>query len=322
MMGKPKGIKYVFPLTCLLLAALVMAACSKQQQEAPGNRLRIVTTVFPLYDYVRNIGGNYVDAQLLLPPGVEAHSFEPKPEEILRVSRADLFVFTNREMEPWADKLLSAVQEDRKPLQVEAGARALYLAAADAHGHDEHGHGSGRRDARDPHIWLNIANAKLMVDSIAEAMSGRLPAGRDVFRANAATYKKRLDDLDIRFQDGLSSCRTREFIHSGHYAFAYLADRYKLTYVSAYGITADSEPSPRRMMELVNSIRTHKLKYIFFEELLAPRIAETISRETGAGLLKLHGIHNLTRDELESGASYLGLMEQNLANLRKGLECR
>lgn len=320
-MEKLKGIKYVFPLTFLLLAALLTAACSKQQ-EAPDKRLRIVTTIFPLYDYVRNIGGDYVTVQLLLPPGVEAHSFEPKPEELLRVSRADLFVFTNREMEPWADKLLSAVQGDRKPLQVEAGARAVYLSAADSHGHGEHGHGADRRDARDPHIWLNIANARLMVDSIAEAMSARLPAGSDAFRANAAAYKKRLDALEIRFQDGLSSCRTREFLHGGHYAFAYLADRYKLTYVSAYGITADSEPSPRRMMELVNSVREHKLKYIFFEELLAPRIAETISRETGAALLKLHGIHNLTRDELESGASYLGLMEQNLANLRKGLECR
>jgi zinc transport system substrate-binding protein len=161
-----------------------------------------------------------------------------------------------------------------------------------------------------------------MVDNIAAALAARAPGKRELFLANAAAYKKKLDELESRFRSGLADCRTREFIHGGHYAFAYLADRYGLTYLSAYGITADSEPSPRRMMELVSTIRQHGLKTIFFEELLAPRVAETIAVETGAELLRLHGIHNVTRQELDGGATYLGLMEQNLANLRKGLQCR
>ena len=140
--------------------------------------------------------------------------------------------------------------------------------------------------------------------------------------ANAAAYKKRLEELDSRFRNGLAVCRTREFIHGGHFAFAYLARRYNLTYLSAYGITADSEPSPRRMMELVRTVREHGLKAVFFEELLAPRVAETVAGETGAQLVRLHGIHNVSRQELDRGVTYLGLMEENLANLRKGLECR
>jgi zinc transport system substrate-binding protein len=240
---------------------------------------------------------------------------------VVRVSRADLFVFTSPEMEPWADRLFRGVQGGKGPVRVEAGKGARYLANAGDGGHDGHGH-DRHGGSRDPHIWLNPANAALMVDTIAAALAERLPTQRDRILSSAAAYRVRLADLDSRFKAGLADCATREFIHGGHYAFAYLADRYNLTYRSAYGITADSEPSPRRMMELVRTVRDHGLKTIFYEELLAPRVAETVAAETGATLVKLHGIHNVTRQELDSGATYLGLMEQNLANLRKGLECR
>jgi zinc transport system substrate-binding protein len=282
--------------------------------------LRVVTTIFPLYDFVRAVGGDGVSVQLLLPPGTESHSFEPKPEDVVRVSRADLFVYTNAEMEPWGEKLFASVQGSGGPQRLEAGAGARYLKAGHDHGAGDHGHGHG--GGRDPHIWLDIANAGIMVDNIAAALAARAPGKRELFLANAAAYKKKLDELESRFRSGLADCRTREFIHGGHYAFAYLADRYGLTYLSAYGITADSEPSPRRMMELVRTVRDHGLKTIFYEELLAPRVAETVAAETGATLVKLHGIHNVTRQELDGGVTYLGLMEQNLANLRKGLECR
>jgi len=318
-------VKSVVKALFLLAVMTVAVSCSKKTGVENGGKLRVVTTIFPLYDFVRVVGGNAVDLQLLLPPGTESHSFEPKPEEVVRVSKADLFVYTNAEMEPWGARLLSSVRGSGSPLPLEAGAGAAYLSVAspaDGHGHgdvDGHQHGSA---GRDPHIWLKIANAKIMVDTVASGLAAKAPASRELFMANAAAYKKRLDDLESRFRSGLAACRTREFIHGGHYAFAYLADSYNLTYLSAYGITADSEPSPRRMMELVNKIREHRLKAIFYEELLAPRVAETVAAETGAQLFKLHGIHNVTRQELDSGATYIGLMEQNLANLRKGLECR
>lgn len=318
-------VKYVVKALFLLVVMTVAVSCSKKAGVGNGGRLRVVTTIFPLYDFVRVVGGNAVDPQLLLPPGTESHSFEPKPEEVVRVSKADLFVYTNAEMEPWGTRLLSSVRGSGSPLPLEAGAGAAYLSVAspaDGHGHGDGGDHHHGQSGRDPHIWLKIANAKIMVDNVAGGLAAKAPASRELFMANAAAYKKRLDELESRFQSGLAACRTREFIHGGHYAFAYLADSYNLTYLSAYGVTADSEPSPRRMMELVNKIREHRLKAIFYEELLAPRVAETVAAETGAQLFKLHGIHNVTRQELDSGASYIGLMEQNLASLRKGLECR
>ena len=161
-----------------------------------------------------------------------------------------------------------------------------------------------------------------MIDNIANALAEGLPAKKELFKANAAAYKARLKAVDDRFRTELADCDTREFIHGGHYAFAYLAERYNLHYISAYGVSADSEPSPKKMMELIDTIRRHKLNSVFYEELLSPAVARSVAEETGAALLKLHGIHNITRQELESKTSYIDLMEQNLAALRKGLVCR
>jgi zinc transport system substrate-binding protein len=281
-----------------------------------------VTTLFPLYDFARNIGMESVDVDLILPPGVEPHSFEPKPESILSVANADIFLYTSSEMEPWAEKLLTGVVRDGKPAVVEAGKRCRYIAVPEHGDTDPHGHDHKSHGARDPHVWLDIRNAMTMVDTIAEAFAKQVPAKREVFAANAAAYNKRLQALDASFESGLSSCATRKLMHGGHFAFAYLADRYKLEYISAYGVSADSEPSPRKVMELVNTVRQYGLKSVFYEELLSPGIAKAVSGETGAMLLKLHGLHNLTLQEFERGATYTGLMEQNLAALRKGLECR
>ncbi len=306
---------------CLLLL-LFSGGCTKEKAPDSSGKLKVVTTLFPLYDFARNIGKEAVDVQLLLPPGVEPHNFEPKPEDILRTGKADLFVFTSREMEPWADKLFKAVADRGTLEMVEAGNQARYISMSDRHGNDGHRHDNHNIRGRDPHIWLDLDNAISMVDVITEAMSRRSPKLRPEFTANAAAYKKQLSELDIRFRKALSVCRTRAFLHGGHYAFAYMARRYELDYLSAYGTTADTEPAPGKLIELVRNTRKNQLKYIFSEELLSPRIAETIARETGATVLKLHGGHNLAREDMEKGASFISLMEQNLLNLQKGLECR
>lgn len=303
-------------LLLMLLMMLLFPACSKQGKSGASGKLQVVTTLYPLYDFTRVVGEDAVAVSLLLPPGVEPHSFEPRPEDMMTVAKADLFIYTNSGMEPWAEKLLGGVSRNGKPVKLEAGQGAHYTNAAGSSGHDH------KEGAKDPHIWLDIANAMQMVDNIANALAAGDPAHQETFRANAALYKLRLKTVDERFRTELANCATREFIHGGHYAFTYLAERYKLRYLSAYGVSADSEPSPKKMMELIDTIRRHRLKAVFYEELLSPAVARSVAEETGASLLKLHGIHNITRQELDSKTSYIDLMEQNLAALRTGLACQ
>ncbi len=299
----------------VLMLFMAFVGCSREKAPAPGpKRLQAVVTIFPLYDFCRQIGGDRVEVSLLLPPGVEPHAFEPKPEDILRISQASLFIYTNKYMEPWAADIIKGAGS-RRMFPVEAGTGVTYLRAA---GEDGHGHGGGV----DPHIWLSPVNAEVMVDTICAGLVRQDPANRPYYEKNAAAYKEKLAALDREFREGLADCRQRVFLHGGHFAFSYLADRYGLKYVSAFAVSANAEPTPEKLAEMIDLMKRDKLRYVFYEEIFSPKMAETIARETGATLLQLNSIDSLTREEMSGGATYLSLMEQNLRNLRTGLECR
>jgi zinc transport system substrate-binding protein len=313
-------------LALFVATMLVWSACQRQEQIPAADKLKVVTTLFPLYDFVRNVGREKVEVSLLLPPGVEPHSFEPKPNDIVRVNKANVFIYTNKFMEPWAtDILRGAGRSDL--LVVDSSTGATFLPAGEQKREAGERVGEHREENRhalgmDPHIWLSIPNAQKMVDNIAAGLAARDPVNRDFYHGNAEAYKSELNRLDRKFREGLSVCKTRMFLHGGHYAFGYLADRYGLSYISAYAVSADAEPTPGRLVKLINLMKSQSLRFIFTEELISPRTAKIIAEETGATILKLHGVHNLSRDDMERGATYLSLMEQNLENLRKGLQCR
>ncbi len=162
-----------------------------------------------------------------------------------------------------------------------------------------------------------------MVDTIAAALIARDPDGRELYAKRADAYKKRLRDLDSRFEVGLSDCRHQTILYAGHFAFGYFARRFGLDHVSPYkGFAPNSEPGPRQIAELTDRMKNGGFRHIFYEEGVEPKIARVVSRETGAEMLLLHGAHNLGRDELAEGATYLSIMEDNLGRLRRGLECR
>lgn len=307
-------------------AALFASGCKKAEVK-PAAGLQVVTTLFPLYDFARTIAGNKADVTMLLPPGTEPHTFEPKPEDMIRISRAGLFVFTSKYMEPWAEKVISGITSPALRI-VNAGERIAYQAGTDedhhGHGHKNGGDHGHEHDAggMDPHIWLDFANAALMVDTILDGFITADPGNGAWYRRNAKTLKTRLVTLDERYRNNLSSCLTRKLLHGGHYTFGYLARRYNLEYHALSGISSDSEPSAERMAALVREIRSSGAKYLFAEELLSPRLTETLAQEAGVGVLMLHGAHNLSRDDMSRNVTFIDLMERNLDQLRKGLQCR
>jgi len=308
--------------TLLIMMVLPLWACQKKEgapttgDAARVSRLRVVTTLYPLYDFARAVAGDRAEVTLLLPPGIEPHSFEPKPEDMVRVSKADVVVYTNEAMEPWAVKILKTLAS--KPVVVDASKGVELKPATAEAGHDQdHEHQGGK----DPHIWLDFANARIMVQNIAEGLSSKDPANRSFYQANAQAYQQELKKLDEAYRAGLSPCQKRVFLHGGHYAFAYLARRYDLKYLSAQAVNPDAEPTPARIAALVKEMRANGLKYVFCEELLSPATAEMIARESGARVLLLNGAHNISRQDFDKKVSFLDLMRGNLVNLRQGLQC-
>lgn len=308
----------------MITVALMLVGCARHEQKQSA-KLQVITSLFPLYDFARTIAGDKGEVSLLLPPGMEPHSYEPKPDDIMRIGKAGLFIYSNRYMEPWAETILKGI--DRQKLRVvDAGHGVNYLKGGADVEHDHAGHAGhdvkGHAAGMDPHIWLDFGNARIIVANILAGFEAADPANASYYRANAAGLAARLEELDQRYQQGLASCGTKVFLHGGHYTFGYLARRYGLEYHSLSGVSSESEPSASRMTAMARQIKQSGVRYLFAEELLSPRLTETLAEETGVGVLKLHGAHNLGRDDFQRGVTFMGLMEDNLKNLQKGLACR
>jgi len=321
------SVKKLFLFSLVLFS--LFSACQPAEDEGKSDgKLKVVATIFPIYDFARNIGGDRVKVTMLLPPATDAHNYELKPEDIVKVSKADIFLFTNFEMEQWAYKIINAAAEDTSMLAIETGNGAFLLPLSDEEGHHVHrgdiGHDEHKEHASkfDPHIWLDLDNAQKMVDNIAIAFVKKDSHNSDYYLKNAQEYKLKLIALDQRYRNELNKCKTKTILHAGHWAFAYLAKKYNLIYVAASNVTADAEANPQKIVSLIEQVKAKNLPYIYYEDLVAPRLAQTIAQETGTGLLKLNNGHDISKKDMKSGLSFISLMEDNLNTLKKGMQCR
>ena len=303
-------------LLFLLLISFLLSCQPAKESNREDQKLRVIATIFPIYDFARNIGGDKIKVTMLLPPGTDAHHYELKPEDIVKVSKTDIFLFTNFEMEQWAYKIINAAEKNTNMLAIETGAGAVLL-PLNAEGEEQENHVS----KFDPHIWLDMDNAQKMVDNIAAAFIKKDSRNSDYYLKNAHNYKLKLIAVDQRYRAELTRCKTKTILHAGHWAFAYLAKKYNLNYIAAYNVSADAEPSPQKMVDLVQQGKSQRIAYIYYESMINPRLAQMIARETGAGLLKLNNGHDVSKTDIKSGESFISLMEKNLTNFKKGLQC-
>jgi len=306
-----------------VLACVALPGCTRQPSvPADPAKLGVVTTLFPLHDFARAVGKDRVHVTLLLPPGVEPHTFEPTPRDMTRITKADVFIYTGKFMEPWVEDILAGIANPEL-LVVDAsqGIELLHTEDDEAHehagGHEHHG---DPHAGCDPHIWLDLGNAQKMVAGVARALAQKDPAHRAEYLRQATEYKTALGQLDEEFKQALSRCKHRTIMYGGHFAFGYFARRYGLRHVSPYkGFAPDAEPSPKRIVEMIGKMKALGVKHLFHEELIDPRVAKVVAEETEAELLLLHGAHNVSKSDMAQGVRYIDIMRGNLGRLKIGL---
>lgn len=317
----------------LLFSAGCAQSTSQAAPEAP-RKLQVITTLFPLYDFSKTLMGDAAEVSLLLPPGVEPHAFEPTPQDIVRISKGDVFIYTGEAMEPWVHELLAGI--DNPELLVIDASQGIALAEEEDHGpEDEAAHAEekgedhapageeGTHHGVDPHIWLDPVLAQQMTATIAEGLKKAVPDRAAEITAAEGTLRQQLEALHQKYVAALGKTQYNEIVYGGHFAFGYLARRYGLEHVSPYdGFSPDAEPTPAKIAALIQTLKTTGTKTIYFEELIDPKVARVIAEETGAKMLMLHGAHNVSKAEMESGITYIAIMEQNLENLKEGLGYR
>lgn len=291
-------------LVVLLSLYLYQQNLKKVRKEAPlfnaDGRLLVSTTLFPVYDFAKNIGGEKVDVNLILPPGKEPHAFLPSEKETAIVEGRGLLFYTSDLMEPW---LIDFVTKLKTDLRVESVANNL---------NDE---------KLDPHVWLDFTKAALMVEKISAVYQEIDPQNKDYYAKRTADYLAELSALDKMYSDSLKDCEFKGFIATGHDTFSYLAKRYQLDYQAAQGFIPTEEVDVERVLNLIDIIKDKKYPYIYYEELLMPHTGEIIRQQTGVKMLALNAAHNVGRYDIESGISFLSIMRNNLTVLKLGLKC-
>ncbi len=342
----------------LFLAAvgILLTGCEgRRPKEAAGKdaRLSVATTIFPYYDFARQIAGDRVRLRLVVPAGMDSHSFEPTPADMIHIQEADIFLYNGGEMERWVEQVLESVgTEDIRVVSMMDSVDVLEEEVVEGmedgpHAHHDHaghededharhadedyvghvdedsaGHAPGQLHEieYDEHIWTSPVNAMKIVERICQVLSEEDPDNGAYYQERAEGYIEELRELDRRFCQVATDKRRDMIIVGDKFPFRYLAEEYGLQYRAAFaGCGGDTEPSARTIAYLIGQVQERQLPAVFYLELSSQRVAQIIGEETGAAPMLLHSCHNVTRREFEEGVTYLQLMEQNVENLRIGL---
>jgi zinc transport system substrate-binding protein len=311
-------------LVLSFLILLSVGICSGENRNKP--KIKVTASVLPLMEFSQAVCGERGEVTLLLPPGAEIHTWRPRPSDIIKIAKSDVFIHIGEGLEPWLDDVLKSVENPdlciiRASDSVHPPERREHKEDID-HDHqhivgsDEHSHGN-----MDPHVWLDFSVDQRIVDNIVEKLSQIEPENSGLFRRNGSVYKRRLDECDRRYREELGRCKNKTFILGGHAAFGYLAQRYGLHQVSLYGVSPDSRPTPKQLIRIVEVARRHRVDVIYFEVYVSDDLAKVIAEEVGAESCVLNPGANLTEEQTRANLTFLEIMNQNLENLKKGLSC-
>ncbi|MGM9904468.1 ABC zinc transporter substrate-binding protein [Enterococcus sp. 10A9_DIV0425] len=302
----------------LTLATLgLLGACGSDNEGVirdKEEKLSIVTTFYPMYDFTKNIVGDEADVKLMIPAGTEAHDYEPSAKDMATIHDADVFVYHNENMEMWVPKARESWKKG-KPNVVE-GTKNMVLLPGGEEGHD-HSHGEeDHHHELDPHTWVSPKMAIKEVISIKEQLMEYYPEKAEIFKTNAEKYLTKLKQLDEDYTTSFKKAKQKSFV-TQHAAFGYLALDYGLTQVPIAGLNPEQEPSSSRLAELKDYVQNNDIHYIYFEKNANDKIAKTLASETGVKLEVLNPLESLTKQQMADGEDYISVMEANLKSLEK-----
>ncbi|MDR1947915.1 MAG: metal ABC transporter substrate-binding protein [Spirochaetaceae bacterium] len=302
------------------LAMVLPAGGRKDTAKRTDGKIQVVTTIFPPYDFVREIAGDKVNLAMLLPPGAESHSFEPTPQDIIRVQNCDVFIYVGGESDAWVEQILESMDTSRMEIItlmdcVEVVEELIVEGMEEEEEEDE-----AEGPEYDEHVWTSPRNASLIVQKIAGVLKQRDAPNAAEYDKNTAAYTAKLADLDTSFQTMINGAKRKTMVFGDRFPFRYFADAYGLSYFAAFpGCSTETECSAATIVFLVNKIRNENIPAVFHIELSNEKIADTICEETGAKKLLLHAVHNITKRDFDRGANYYDLMTQNIGTLRQAL---
>ena len=318
-----KIFKKLLAVITAVVIPLSLCACSSEGSyfESDGSKLKIISTVFPPYDLAKHIAGDNAEIKILLPPGSEAHTYEPTAKEIIAIQNCDIFLYIGGENEQWADKLINSNDTGKvKVVKLIDSVPTLSEEDEDEHEDEHNHHDHDHEHETDEHIWTSPKNARLMLSAVYNAICEVDPDNSKIYTENKDAYDKQLADLDNEYREAVENAKNKTIVLADKFPFRYLAHEYGLDCYAAFSSCSDeSEPSVSTMIKLTKKIKENNIPVVYYLEFSSTKIANTLCDETGAAKLMLHSCHNVSKQDIENNVSYVDLMKQNLENLKVAL---
>ncbi len=282
----------------VIMAMGMLKISKKQTIEVKPEKVSVVASFYPLYFLASEIGGEKISVRNITPSGVEPHDYEPTVRDMMETQRARLLILNGEKFEAWGEKVKTELKNE------------LILEVA-----------QGLTEGNDTHVWLSPSLFKQEARAVLAGLVQIDPDNIKYYSDSERILEGKLDRLADEYRKGLTDCQSKEMITS-HAAFGYLAREFGLKQIAIAGLSPDEEPSTKQLAEVAKIAREDGIKYIFFERLVSPKLAETVAEEVGAKILVLDPIEGISDNDMARGKNYLTMMEENLSNLRIALECR
>ena len=311
-------------IVLLVVMITLVSIFYKDNETIDDNKLYIVATLFPQYDFAKQIVGDKGEVKLLVEGGVETHNYEPTAKDMIKIlNNSDLFLYLGSDLEPWTTNIISTISDNNIPIcNVSENVELIKIEDfeerflnSDIVEDEEHSHHD--EEIYDEHIWLSPKNACIMIDNILEEVCKLDPENSDYYKTNAEKYKEEINKIDFSFKELVENSTRKEIAVGGEFAYAYLVDEYDINFVSVYKNCGEGEdPSIARVKSVIDYINKNNINVVYFEELSEGTVAKMIAEETNTEAVVLYTIHNGNPSE----DTYVSLMKKNVENLSKGLK--
>ncbi|MDD4565588.1 MAG: metal ABC transporter substrate-binding protein [Eubacteriales bacterium] len=318
--------RLVYILLTALLIIFTLTGCGQNERVNSSDKISVVATIFPQYDFVREIAGDNVELTMLLPPGAESHSFEPTPQDITKIQNCDIFIYVGGDSDDWIKGILESMDTSNMKIislmdMVDVVEEEIVEGMEDDHGHDHDNEEEAEEEEYDEHVWTSPRNVKIIVQSISDVLCEADDSNASQYQQNTASYLAKLDQLDAAFKDAVGAGVRKTLVFGDRFPFRYFADAYSLNYFAAFpGCSTETEPSAATVAFLIDKVKEENIPVVFHIELSNEKMADTICEATGAKKLLLHACHSISKNDFENGVSYLDLMTANVKAIKEALK--
>ena len=307
--------KIISILLSVTVIITFFAGCSAASDKKDNNKISVVATIFPPFDFARQIGKSKTDVKLLLPPGSESHTFEPTPADIITIQNADIFIYTGSENDTWIDSILQNIDVSKmsiiKLMDIVKTVNEEIVDGMESDGGD---------NELDEHVWTSIKNSAKIAKEISNTFCKIDSENKVFYKQNLNEYLNDLGELEFEFEQLVQNSKRKTIVFGDRFPFRYFADDYGLNYYAAFpGCSAESEPTPKTVAFLIDKVKTENIPVVFYIEFSSHKTADTIAEATGAKTMLFHSCHNVSAEDMKNGATYISLMRSNLDALKTAL---